>query len=62
MQSTILFLLHSLLLYTFAAAKTVTYDWSTGYVTVNPDGAAQRRAVGINGKWYFFSAPCLSID
>ena len=56
MSSTLLFLLHSLLLCTFAIAKTVTYDWAVGYVTVNPDGAASRRAIGINGQW-----PCPAI-
>ena len=52
MQSATSFLVYSLLFCTYAAAKTVTYDWSVGYVSVNPDGAAQRQAIGINGKWY----------
>ncbi len=54
MISTKSFLLPSLFLCTLAAAKTVTYNWSVGYVSVNPDGAAQRQAVGINGQWYVF--------
>ena len=52
MFSTTSLLLYPLLLCTFAAAKTVTYNWSVGFVSVNPDGAAQRQAVGINGQWY----------
>jgi len=46
-----------LLLRTFVSAKTVTYDWTVTHVTVNPDGAAERRAIGINGQW-----PCPAIN
>lgn len=40
------------------AAKTVTYDWNIGWVTVSPDGYS-RPAIGINGVW---PCPPISID
>lgn len=32
-------------------ARTVSYDWSLNWVSVNPDGENPRPAIGINGKW-----------
>lgn len=32
-------------------AATVTYDFDINYVTANPDGAFERKTVGINGQW-----------
>ncbi|KAK0118499.1 hypothetical protein ONS95_007390 [Cadophora gregata] len=37
-------------LVSFALAKTVTYDWSIGWVTAAPDGFT-RKVIGINGKF-----------
>ncbi|KXH60119.1 multicopper oxidase [Colletotrichum nymphaeae SA-01] len=34
-----------------AAAATVNYDFTVGWVTANPDGAFDRPVIGINGKW-----------
>ena len=34
-----------------ANADTVTYDWTIGWTTANPDGQAERRVIGINGQW-----------
>lgn len=33
------------------SAATITYDWSIGWVTANPDAAFDRPVIGINGKW-----------
>jgi iron transport multicopper oxidase len=30
---------------------TVTYDFDIGWVQANPDGAANRPTIGINGQW-----------
>lgn len=32
-------------------AKTVTYDFTAGWVTANPDGAFERPVIGMNGQW-----------
>ncbi|KAF1996346.1 multicopper oxidase [Amniculicola lignicola CBS 123094] len=32
-------------------SDTVTYDFDVGWVYANPDGAANRPTIGINGKW-----------
>ncbi|KAI0113548.1 Cupredoxin [Nemania sp. FL0031] len=32
-------------------AATVTYNFSIGWVTANPDGAFDRPTIGINGQW-----------
>ncbi len=32
-------------------AATVTYDFNITWVTSNPDGAFDRRTIGINGQW-----------
>lgn len=40
-----------LYLITSTSAATVTYDFSVGWVTANPDGAFERRVMGINGQW-----------
>ena len=34
-----------------AAAETVTFDWTVGWVRANPDGQAERSVMGINGQW-----------
>ncbi|KAK2041654.1 multicopper oxidase [Colletotrichum somersetense] len=34
-----------------ACAATVSYDFSIGWVTANPDGAFERPTIGINGQW-----------
>ncbi|KAI8634433.1 multicopper oxidase [Xylariaceae sp. FL1651] len=34
-----------------AAAATVTYDFTVGWVSANPDGAFERPVIGINGQW-----------
>ncbi|KAH6620689.1 multicopper like protein [Chaetomium sp. MPI-SDFR-AT-0129] len=34
-----------------AGAATVTYDFEVGWLTANPDGAADRPVIGINGQW-----------
>lgn len=34
-----------------AQAATVQYDFSIGWVTVNPDGDFDRRTIGVNGQW-----------
>lgn len=39
------------LLVVLCHAKTVTYDFTAGWVTANPDGAFDRPTIGINGKW-----------
>ncbi|KAF9585244.1 hypothetical protein BGW38_003259 [Lunasporangiospora selenospora] len=36
---------------TIAHAAVVTYDWNITYVTVNPDGLFERRAIGVNGQY-----------
>lgn len=59
MLSPSLFFVPLLLLHTFVGAKTVTYDWTVTYVSVNPDGAAPRRAIGINGQW---PCPAINVD
>jgi len=49
MLSTTLFSLVSSLGLAFGA--TVTHDFEIGWVKANPDGAFERDAIGINGKW-----------
>ncbi|KAK9453135.1 Cupredoxin [Dipodascopsis uninucleata] len=34
-----------------ATAATVQYDFSIDYVTANPDGAMEKKMVGVNGAW-----------
>lgn len=41
----------TLLLSSFAAAETRTYDFTAGWVTRNPDGQFDRPTIGINGQW-----------
>ncbi|ORY55098.1 Cupredoxin [Pseudomassariella vexata] len=40
-----------LVLFSFAEAATVTYDFNVTWVTANPDGDFDRPVIGINGKW-----------
>ncbi|CAA9966261.1 Multicopper oxidase 1 [Pyrenophora teres f. maculata] len=42
---------------TLAYAKTVTYDFSVGYVTAAPDGFT-RQVIGINGQWPIPTIEC----
>ncbi|OAA42872.1 multicopper oxidase [Beauveria brongniartii RCEF 3172] len=44
-------LVHSQLWCLEAQAAVVLHDFNIGWVTVNPDGAFDRTAIGINGKW-----------
>jgi iron transport multicopper oxidase len=44
-------LLTSLAAVSYAAAKTITYDFDIGWVKANPDGAFERDTIGINGQW-----------
>lgn len=44
-------LLASLAVASFAAARTITYDFDIGWVKANPDGAFERQVIGINGQW-----------
>ncbi|KAM3443595.1 hypothetical protein MY4824_000481 [Beauveria thailandica] len=44
-------LLHSQLWCLLAQAAVVLHDFKIGWVTVNPDGAFDRTAIGINGQW-----------
>ena len=37
-------------------AATVTYNWSVGWTSANPDGKTTRPIIGINGVW-----PCPAI-
>ncbi|GAD92842.1 iron transport multicopper oxidase FET3 [Paecilomyces variotii No. 5] len=48
-----------LLLASSCLAKTITYDWNVTWVTANPDGLADRKVVGINGKW---PLPVVEVD
>ncbi|ETI29394.1 hypothetical protein G647_01847 [Cladophialophora carrionii CBS 160.54] len=48
-----------LLFGSLTAAKTVTYDFNVSWVTANPDGLAERKVVGINGKW---PLPVIEVD
>jgi len=41
----------TLLLPLFTNAATITYNFNTTWVTANPDGAAERPVIGINGLW-----------
>lgn len=34
-----------------ALAKTISYDFTIGWVRANPDGAFERPTIGINGQW-----------
>lgn len=34
-----------------ALAKDVSYNFTVGWVTANPDGMADRQVIGINGQW-----------
>lgn len=36
---------------TLCSADTVTFHWNITWVTVNPDLALERPAIGINGQW-----------
>lgn len=40
-------------------AANVTYDFDIGWVTANPDGAADRPVIGINGQW---PLPVMEVD
>lgn len=40
-----------LLLIILTRAANVTYNFNVGWVTANPDGAFERRVMGINGQW-----------
>ena len=41
------------------SAKTVTHDFNVTWVTGNPDGAFERKVVGINGQW---PLPIIEVD
>jgi len=41
----------STILFSFVAADTRTYDFTTGWVIRNPDGQYPRPVIGINGEW-----------
>ena len=45
------FLFALCLLFSAVSAATVTYDFDISWVYANPDGAATRPVIGINGKW-----------
>lgn len=38
-------------LLSLSRAATVTYDFNITWVTSNPDGAFDKRTIGINGQW-----------
>lgn len=38
-------------LITLTHAATVEYNFNVSWVTANPDGAFERRVMGINGQW-----------
>lgn len=40
-------------------AKNVQYDFNVTWVTVNPDGLADRKVVGVNGQW---PLPIIEVD
>ena len=35
----------------FASAATRVYNFTTGWLTTNPDGQFERTTIGINGQW-----------
>lgn len=45
------FSLAALAMASMAAAETVTYDWNVTWVQANPDGAHERKVIGINNAW-----------
>jgi iron transport multicopper oxidase len=40
-------------------AKTVTYDFNVTWVMANPDGATDRKVIGVNGQW---PLPVIEVD
>ncbi|KAF9101524.1 ferroxidase fet3, partial [Mortierella sp. GBA35] len=43
---------------TVAQAAVVTYNWNITYVNANPDGAHERRVIGVNGQ---FPVPAINV-
>lgn len=43
--------LQALLLPSFVESKTISQEWTVGWVTANPDGAFDRPTIGVNGQW-----------